>query len=86
MWPALPKIIAESRLGTAFSLVYWVQNIGLFTVPIVVGHIIDHASSPVVAEYFFIGLAVCAIVVSVLLSRSSDRHPELRLDEKTGGR
>lgn len=86
MWPSLPKIIAESRLGTAFSLVYWVQNIGLFTVPIVVGHIIDHASSPVVAEYFFIGLAVCAIVVSVLLSRSSDRHPELRLDEKAGGR
>ena len=71
MWPSLPKIIAESRLGTAFSLVYWVQNIGLFTVPIVVGHIIDRASSPVVAEYFFIGLAVCAIVVSVLLSRSS---------------
>lgn len=34
MWPSLPKIIAESRLGTAFSLVYWVQNIGLFTVPI----------------------------------------------------
>lgn len=86
MWPSLPKIIAESRLGTAFSLVYWVQNIGLFTVPIVVGHIIDRASSPVVAEYFFIGLAVCAIVVSVLLSRSSDRHPELRLDEKTDGR
>lgn len=52
MWPSLPKIIAESRLGTAFSLVYWVQNIGLFTVPIVVGHIIDRASSPVVAEYF----------------------------------
>ena len=86
MWPSLPKIIAESRLGTAFSLVYWVQNIGLFTVPIVVGHIIDRASSPVVAEYFFIALAVCAIVVSVLLSRSSDRHPELRLDEKAGGR
>lgn len=86
MWPSLPKIIAESRLGTAFSLVYWVQNIGLFTVPIVVGHIIDRASSPVVAEYFFIGLAVCAIVVSVLLSRSSDRHQELRLDEKAGGR
>ena len=86
MWPSLPKIIAESRLGTAFSLVYWVQNIGLFTVPIVVGHIIDRASSSVVAEYFFIGLAVCAIVVSVLLSRSSDRHPELRLDEKAGGR
>ena len=86
MWPSIPKIIADNKLGTAFSLVYWVQNIGLFTVPIVVGHIIDRASSPVAAEYFFIGLAVCAIVVAVLLSRSSDRHPELGLDEKAGGR
>ena len=86
MWPSVPKIIAENKLGTAFSLVYWVQNIGLFTVPIVVGHIIDRAESPVAAEYFFIGLAVCAILVSVMLSRSSDRHPELGLDEKAGGR
>ena len=86
MWPSIPKIIADNKLGTAFSLVYWVQNIGLFTVPIVVGHIIDRASSPAAAEYFFIGLALCAIVVAVLLSRSSDRHPELGLDEKAGGR
>lgn len=86
MWPSIPKIISENRLGTAFSLVYWVQNIGLFTVPIVVGNIIDRTSSPIAAEYFFILLAVCAIVVSVLLSRSSDRHPELGLDEKAGGR
>ena len=86
MWPSIPKIIAENKLGTAFSLVYWVQNIGLFTVPIVVGHIIDRAASPIAAEYFFIGLAVCAIVTAVLLSRSSDRHPELGLDEKAGGR
>ncbi|HIZ86743.1 MAG TPA: MFS transporter [Candidatus Coprenecus pullistercoris] len=86
MWPSIPKIIAENKLGTAFSLVYWVQNIGLFTVPIVVGHIMDRASSPVVAEYFFIGLAVCAVIVAVLLSRSSDRHPELDLDGKAGGR
>ena len=86
MWPSIPKIITENKLGTAFSLVYWVQNIGLFTVPIVVGHIIDRAASPIAAEYFFIGLAVCAIVTAVLLSRSSDRHPELGLDEKAGGR
>ncbi len=82
MWPSLPKIIPEKRLGTAFSLVYWVQNIGLFTVPIVVGNIIERTDNPVVAEYFFICLAVASIVVAVLLSRSSDRHPELQLDEK----
>ena len=84
MWPSLPKIIPESKLGTAFSLVYWIQNIGLFFTPIVVGKIIDRSSSPVASEYFFIALAICAIAISFILSRSSDRHPELMLDKKAG--
>lgn len=86
MWPSIPKIIPENKLGTAFSLMYWVQNIGLFLTPIVVGNIIEKADSPVAAEYFFIVLAVFAVTVSVMLSRASDRHPELKLDEKAGGK
>ncbi len=86
MWPSIPKIIPESRLGTAFSMMYWVQNIGLFTVPIVVGNIIESTQNPVFAEYFFIGLSVVAIVISFMLSRESDRHPELHLDEKANNK
>lgn len=86
MWPSIPKIIPENKLGTAFSLMYWVQNIGLFLTPIVVGNIIEKADSPVAAEYFFIALAVLAVTVSVMLSKASDRQPELRLDEKAGGK
>ena len=41
MWPSVPKIIPEKNLGTAFSLIYWVQNIGLLIVPIIVGKVID---------------------------------------------
>ena len=82
MWPSLPKIIPESKLGTAFSLVYWIQNIGLFFTPIIVGNIIESTSDPVSAEYFFIFLAACAIVIAVIFSRSSEKHPELGLDKK----
>ena len=82
MWPSLPKIIPENKLGTAFSLVYWIQNIGLFFTPIIVGNIIEKTAVPVSAEYFFIALAICAIAIALLLSRSSDRHPELRLDNR----
>ena len=82
MWPSLPKIIPESKLGTAFSLVYWIQNIGLFFTPIIVGKIIENTAEPAMAEYFFIALALCAIAISCILSRSSDRHPELCLDKK----
>ncbi len=86
MWPSIPKIIPESRLGTAFSMMYWVQNIGLFTVPIVVGGIIERTKNPVFAEYFFIALSIIAIAIALLLSRESDRHPELCLDEKARNR
>lgn len=82
MWPSIPKIIPENKLGTAFSMMYWVQNIGLFLTPIVVGNIIEKAADPVSAEYFFIGLAILAIFIAVLLSRASDRNPQLKLDEK----
>ncbi len=33
MWPSVPKIIPEKQLGTAYALIFWVQNIGLMGVP-----------------------------------------------------
>ncbi len=92
MWPSVPKIVPEKNLGTAFSLLYWIQNIGLLSVPILVGNIFKNmivesgnvaqeAAAAVHAEYLFISLAVVAIVVAVSLYCSSRRHPELSLDE-----
>lgn len=89
MWPSVPKIVPEKNLGTAYSLIYWVQNLGMWSVPILIGHILkrggdSHAekvNAALNAEYVFILLGVIAIAVSVMLMRSSRRHPELRLDE-----
>ncbi|HCY00207.1 MAG TPA: oxalate:formate antiporter [Bacteroidales bacterium] len=41
MWPSVPKIIPEKRLGTAFSLIFWVQNWGLMGVPALIGWVLD---------------------------------------------
>ncbi len=41
MWPSVPKIIDERRLGTAYSLVFWIQNWGLMGVPLLIGYILD---------------------------------------------
>ena len=41
MWPSIPKIISEKNLGTAYSLVYWIQNMGMLLVPIFVGGVLD---------------------------------------------
>lgn len=39
MWPSVPKIVAENRLGTAFALIFWIQNIGLWAVPMLIGSV-----------------------------------------------
>ncbi len=84
MWPSIPKMLPEKVLGTAFSVVYWIQNMGLMLVPMAVGGIMERFSDPeaaaVHAEYLFIGISAIAIVSAVLFSRISDRHPELGLD------
>ncbi|WP_321299570.1 MFS transporter [Marinifilum fragile] len=49
MWPSVPKIVAENRLGTAYSLIFWIQNIGLWLFPMLIGSIRE-ASNPGVAE------------------------------------
>lgn len=41
MWPSVPKIIPEKNLGTAYSLIYWIQNMGMLLVPIFVGRILS---------------------------------------------
>lgn len=95
MWPSVPKIIPEKNLGTAYSLIYWVQNLGMWAVPIYVGRIftreITHAgnhaqevSAALQAEHVFILLGIVAIAVALMLFFSSRKHPELGLDEPAG--
>ena len=84
MWPSVPKIVPERNLGTAYSLIYWIQNMGMLLVPIFVGRIFktdSGVSAAVSAEYIFIALGCVAVGVALLLLRSSKRHAELALDE-----
>ena len=89
MWPSVPKIVPEKNLGTAYSLIYWVQNLGMWSVPILVGKIIKqggatHAgkvSAALNAEYIFILLGIIAVATALMLLHSSRKHPELGLDK-----
>ncbi len=83
MWPSVPKIVPEKNLGTAYSLIYWIQNMGMMAVPIIVGHILNKysgAEAAVNAEYVFIILGIVAISVSLMLYFSSKKNPHLNLD------
>jgi predicted MFS family arabinose efflux permease len=41
MWPSVPKIIPEKQLGTAYSMIFWVQNWGLMGVPALMGWVLN---------------------------------------------
>ena len=88
LWPTVSKIVPEKNLGTAYSLIYWIQNMGMLLVPIAVGFIFRNTESGKLAalhsEYVFLALCVLAIAVSLLYARSSDRNPDLGLDKANG--
>ena len=92
MWPSVPKIIPEKNLGTAYSLIYWVQNMGMWAVPIYVGNIFtktittagnhsQEVAAAIKVEYVFILLGIIALAVAIMLVHSSRKHPELRIDD-----
>jgi MFS family permease len=37
LWPSVPKLVDHRVLGSAYSVTFWIQNIGLMTVPILIG-------------------------------------------------
>lgn len=41
MWPSVAKIIPQQKLGTAYALIFWVQNIGLANAPLLIGWVLD---------------------------------------------
>ncbi|MBQ2108699.1 MAG: MFS transporter [Bacteroidales bacterium] len=50
LWPSVPKIIDEKILGSAYCLIFWVQNIGLCFVPLLIGTVLtsSNATNPAV--------------------------------------
>ena len=41
MWPSVARIVSENRLGTAYGMMFSLQNLGLFVIPILAGRILD---------------------------------------------
>ena len=85
MWPSVPKIVPEKMLGTAFALIYWVQNFGLWAFKRFAGRMMapgsDAVNAPVNTEIMFTAICLVALALAFALSRSSRRNPELKLDE-----
>ncbi|MFA5328999.1 MAG: MFS transporter [Prolixibacteraceae bacterium] len=88
MWPSVTKIIPEKQLGSAYALIFWVQNIGLWGIPLLVGIVLDKTNPGVAAAKsagqnvnynytttwaIFVTLTVLALVVSFWLKAEDKR-------------
>ena len=49
LWPSVPKVIDGKILGSAYALIFWIQNIGLCFVPKIIGNVLN-STNPGVAE------------------------------------
>ncbi|MBN2892226.1 MAG: MFS transporter [Bacteroidales bacterium] len=50
MWASVPKIIPEKQLGTAFALIFWIQNWGLMGIPTLLGKVLDKTNPETVQK------------------------------------
>ena len=62
MWPSVPKIVPLKQLGTAYSIIYFVQNIGLMLVPMLVGNVIGAHTDATGHVDFTIPMVVFALL------------------------
>ena len=44
LWPSVPKLVDNKVLGSAYAVIFWIQNIGLLSVPIIIGGALDRAN------------------------------------------
>ena len=51
LWPSVPKLMPERYLGSAYSLIFWVQNVGLCLVPLLIGIVLD-STNPGISDAF----------------------------------
>ena len=89
LWPSVPKIMDSRFLGSAYSLIFWVQNIGLSLFPILIGIVLTSSNpgvtDPMKYDYtnpmlLFAGLGVLALIFGIWLKAlDTKKHYGLEL-------
>ncbi|MCD8030512.1 MAG: MFS transporter [Bacteroides sp.] len=83
LWPSVPKLVENRYLGSAYSVIFWIQNIGLWAFPIVIGLTLDYANPDVAVtghyDYtlpmlIFASLGVFAFLLGIWLKAEDKLH------------
>lgn len=67
LWPSVPKIIDSKILGSAYCVIFWIQNIGLCLVPLLIGAVLDATGAYVAPMIIFSSFGVLAFIMSFYL-------------------
>ena len=89
LWPSVPKLVDEKIIGSAYALIFWIQNIGLWLFPLLIGKVLENTNpgvtDPVALDYtwplvMLACLGVAAFIIGIILKRV-DAKKHLGLEE-----
>ena len=89
LWPSVPKLVDAKVIGSAYALIFWIQNIGLWLFPLLIGKVLDKTNPGVTDPTQFnytaplvmlACLGVAALVLGLVL-KVVDRKKKLGLEE-----
>lgn len=80
LWPSVPKIIDPVILGSAYSLIFWIQNIGLCFVPLIIGVTLKSTGGYTAPMLIFASLGIAAFLLSFAL-KAQDKKKGYGLEE-----
>lgn len=92
MWPSVPKIIPMKQLGSAYAIIFYIQNIGLSMVPLLIGWVINdfaavkNASGAIIDYDYTVPMCIFALfgLVAILIAfllRNEDKKQHYGLEE-----
>lgn len=97
LWPSVPKLVDNKLLGSAYAVIFWIQNIGLYAFPMIIGAVLTGTNPGVenpldynytVPMLVFAGLGVLALILGVTLKALDAKNhyglelPNIKSEEK----
>ncbi len=89
LWPSVPKLVDAKVIGSAYALIFWIQNIGLWLFPLLIGKVLDQTNpgveDPTKLNYtapllMLAALGVAALLLGLLL-KVVDKRKGIGLEE-----
>ncbi len=89
LWPSVPKLVDAKIIGSAYALIFWIQNIGLWLFPLLIGKVLDRTNPGVTdaTQYNYTAplimlacLGVAALLIGLVL-KVVDKRRHLGLED-----